>query len=44
MYEITSNPAVRVLVLKFPISNKASMFTLAREDTMLLSFIALDHT
>ncbi len=41
---ITSCPAVGVLVLKFPNSIRASVFTLIREDAMLFSIIALAHT
>ncbi len=44
MYAITSSPTVGVLVLKFPNSIRASLFTLTREDAMLLSVIALAHT
>ena len=44
IYEITSSPTVGVLVLKFPISIRASLFTLTREDAILLSVIALSHT
>ncbi len=44
MYEKTFNLEVRILVLKFPISIEASLFTLTREDAMLLPVIAFDHT
>ena len=44
MYVITSSPAVGVLILKFPISIRASLFTITREGAMLLSVIALAHT
>ncbi len=44
MYEITSSPAVGVLVLKFPIGIRASLFIVTREDAIPLSVIALAHT
>ncbi len=44
MYMITSSPTVGILVLKFPISIRASLFTPTREDAILLSVIALAHT
>ena len=43
MYEITCNPAVGFLILRFPISIRASRFTLTKEDAKLLSVIALAH-